>query len=376
MELLSKTDLEQLANYTDGPCVSFYLPTHRAGPDTRQDPVRLRNLLRKAEFRLQTHGKRGQQFTQFLRPAYDLLDNRKFWQHQEDGLAILMSPGLFRIYRMQMKVPELVVTSERFHLKPLLSWISAGGHYYVLALTQEHARVFHATRQSMLEMETLHIPHHRRRVEGRLQIHASVSRPGRRATTFHGHGSGAEERKEVLLNRFGRLDERVGELLSKDRAPVVLAGVDYLCAIYRQASSHAELLEHQVSGNPESLSPRELHQKADAIASDYFEKDRERAADQYEQLRYTGRTSADLGEILPAARQGRVQLLFVAVGVQLWGRFDDSTNETSIFGEAGPDDQDLLNLAAIESFLTGGFVYAVNSGDVPGGRSVAAVFRY
>ena len=33
-------------------CVSIFLPTHRAGPEIRQDPIRLKNLLKQAESRL------------------------------------------------------------------------------------------------------------------------------------------------------------------------------------------------------------------------------------------------------------------------------------------------------------------------------------
>jgi hypothetical protein len=59
MEVPSKTDLRQLVNNASAPCVSLYLPTHRAGPETQQDPIRLKNLLRKAESGLQAEGWRG-----------------------------------------------------------------------------------------------------------------------------------------------------------------------------------------------------------------------------------------------------------------------------------------------------------------------------
>ena len=33
-------------------CVSLFVPTHRAGPETRQDPIRLENLIKDAQSRL------------------------------------------------------------------------------------------------------------------------------------------------------------------------------------------------------------------------------------------------------------------------------------------------------------------------------------
>ena len=44
--------------------------------------------------------------------------------------------------------------------------------------------------------------------------------------------------------------------------------------------------------------------------------------------------------------------------------------------EAGATSEDLLNIAAIQTFLNSGTVYAVEPDAVPGQGPVAAVFRY
>jgi len=44
--------------------------------------------------------------------------------------------------------------------------------------------------------------------------------------------------------------------------------------------------------------------------------------------------------------------------------------------EAKPGDEDLLDLAAVQTLLNGGTVYAVELEKVPDGASLAAVFRY
>jgi len=230
MEVLSKSDLRQLVNNTSGPCVSLYLPTHRAGLKTQQDSIRLKNLLRKAESGLQASGWRGFEISQLLQPARKLVEDHDFWQHQSDGLAILTSPGIFRLYRLQLQVPELAVTSDRFHLKPLLAWIAASGHYYVLALSQNHVRVFQATREAIAELDSRDLPElltrtlRERMPERRLQGHSVAAvLGGRRAILFHGHGDGDEDRKQVLLTYFQRVDEGMRDLLAQNRAPVVLA---------------------------------------------------------------------------------------------------------------------------------------------------------
>ena len=82
------------------------------------------------------------------------------------------------------------------------------------------------------------------------------------------------------------------------------------------------------------------------------------------------------GRLRPAACQGRVEQLFVAVGKQVWGQWNEENQEVTPSETKQVGDRDLLNLGAIQALLRGGAVYAVAPGDVPGGGLLAAVFRY
>ena len=46
MDSVTIDDLKALIEREGGPCVSLFMPTHRAGAETQQDPIRFRNLLR------------------------------------------------------------------------------------------------------------------------------------------------------------------------------------------------------------------------------------------------------------------------------------------------------------------------------------------
>jgi hypothetical protein len=83
-----------------------------------------------------------------------------------------------------------------------------------------------------------------------------------------------------------------------------------------------------------------------------------------------------LDEVIQGAFYGRVEQLFVPVGVQKWGHFDPDSMEIERHNEAQPGDEDLLNAAAIQTIFHGGTVYAVEPGAVPDEAPVAAVFRY
>ena len=126
------------------------------------------------------------------------------------------------------------------------------------------------------------------------------------------------------------------------------------------------------------LSADELHKSAWDILGPLFQAEKEEAVADYQQLtgQASERVTDTLEKILPAAYQGRVEALFVAAGVQQWGVFDPVTNEIELHDQIESGDDLLLDLAAVQTYLKGGIVYAVEPEKVPGGTYAAAVLRY
>ncbi|UCF19000.1 MAG: hypothetical protein JSU87_13860 [Gemmatimonadota bacterium] len=383
MDLLNRADIRALMGERGNLCVSLYMPTHRAGAETQQDPIRLKNLLRQAEERLTEGGLRRAEAEKILAAAHRTLGDAVFWQHQNDGLAVFASPVTFRRYRVPFKFTELVVVTDRFHIKPLLPLLSGDGRFWILALSQKLVRLLQGTRFSVSELNPESMPTSLAEALGseererQLQFHVAAGG----APIFHGHGGGGTDEavhKKDLLRYFKQIDKGLHDLLCVERVPLVLAGVDYLLPIYREASTCGELVEEGIAGNPDGLSAADLHAAAWEILEPHFSREQERAAAQYRELAGTERAASDLQRIVPAAHAGRVDSLFVAVGVQQWGSFRPEAGDVSLHDERQPGDQDLLDLAAVETLAHSGNVYAVNRERVPSanGSAIAAVFRY
>ena len=98
--------LRELIEVRDKPCVSIFLPTHSGGPETRQDPIRMKNLLTAARRRLAHQGWSDEQIGDLLSPATALLDDRDFWRHLKRGLVIYLSPTASRIWGTEIELPE------------------------------------------------------------------------------------------------------------------------------------------------------------------------------------------------------------------------------------------------------------------------------
>jgi hypothetical protein len=387
MDIVSQEELRALAGAPRGRCVSIFQPTHRGGSDTRtyvqEDLVRFKNLLRGAEQRLEAAGVATRDAQELLRPARTLLDDAEFWQYQSDGLAVFLAPSVFRTYRVPLPVPELVVVADAFHLKPLLTLLSGDGVFYVLALSQNAVRLLEATRDRVSEVDLSTAPRSLQEAlryddpERQLQFHTGAPGPGgRRAAMFHGHGVGTDDAKDNLLRYCQQIDRGLGEVLRGSQTPLVLAAVESVQAVYRKASTQARLLDAGIPGNPEALRAEELRARAWPLVEPEFRRAREAALARYRELAGTGKATSALELVLPAAAQGRIDVLFVPVGVQRWGRFDPESTALELHDDAKPGDDDLLNHAAVHTVLSRGTVYAVPPGDMPDGAPVAAVFRY
>lgn len=383
MNEFSGDELKTLLQKPKGLCVSIYMPTHRAGPGIQQDPIRLKNLLGEATVRLRRDGLGLVDTTTLLEPARKLLDDGLFWRYQSDGLALFLSTNFFRLYRVPVSFEELAVVTYRFHIKPLLLLLSGDGVFYVLALSQNEIRLLEGTRQSVSEVEFENIPASLAEAlkyddpERQLQYHtrAPVGK-GKRMAIFHGHGVGIDDSKDRILRYFRQINQGLQELLRSKQAPLVLAGVEYLFPIYREVNTYPLLLSEGVPGNPEAVSTGELHRRAWSVASSYFGKVLEGAVSRYRSLARTEKTSNDLEEILRASCQGRVELLFVAVGVQMWGTFDQNAETIQFHQDADTGNEDLLDLATMQTLLSGGTVFALEPENVPDDSPLAAIFRY
>ena len=146
--------------------------------------------------------------------------------------------------------------------------------------------------------------------------------------------------------------------------------------IFKEASTYSNLLDEAISGNPDSLDPNKLHELAWPIVQPFFNKNMVNAISKYWQNAGTGLVSCDVKEIVRAAYHKRVAVLFVSIGVQQWGSFDPNTDEVSLSNKAAVGQEDLLDFAAIQTFLNRGKVYAVDPKEVPDEAQIAALFRY
>jgi hypothetical protein len=375
-DLVRDAELRELADWRHGPCVSIFLPTHRAGPQTQQDPIRFRNLLRDAHAELARSGLEAPDASELLAPWQALLGDSEFWQFQADGLALYAAPGFHRRYRVPLDLSEEISVGQVFRLRPLLSLGAADDLVFVLALSQNEVRLYEVTRSTIVDVGLGSTPRSMAEAlrfedpERQLQSRST----GRDTVQFHGHGAGGEVDKQALERFFRAVDRGLESVLDGGEHPLVLATVAYYAPIFRAVSRYPRVLDGCVEGNPERRSLQDLHAAVWSLVEPTLGADTARALQRYCEAP-TSRVAADTVAVLTAAREGRVDTLLVTAGPPIWGRVDDSGTVVRR-DERSPDLQDLTDRAVVDTLRSGAAVRLVKPSDLGASLDMTAVLRF
>jgi len=384
LDIFTTEELLSLMEHGDDHCVSLFMPTHRKGPEVQQDPIRFRNLLKKAREDLVSQGLRGPEADELLHGPRNLGGDSMFWNHQSDGLAMFISSDRWTHYRVPRSFSEMVFVGDRFVIKPMLPLITGDGRFYLLTLSQNQVQLFQGSKFSLTAVEDMgDVPTSLAEAlqwdDPEPQLQSRIGGPGRGgrdAAIFHGHGDASEEAKTDILRYFQLVDRGLSDLLAGDNAPLVLAGVDYLLSIYQEANTYSNLLEDGVTGHPDREMADDLHRKAWEVVEPVFRAEIDATVERYNESAGTGATSDNIREIVPAAAHGRVDTLLVAEGAHIWGQFDPENIRVEVRDEAEPGDEDLLDLASVLTLQNSGVVHAASPEKVPGHDGVIALYRY
>jgi hypothetical protein len=217
--------------------------------------------------------------------------------------------------------------------------------------------------------------------ERMLMSHSASRRGGGGVVAaFHGQGDRADHLPEDVLRYLRMVNEAVAPVVGEDGV-VVLAGSQDLLPRYRELMSRGTPLDYDITGSIDDISLDELHGHAWAIVGREADGTADAAVDRFEARNGTGTASIDPIEVIGAARYGRIDTLFVASDAHLWGRFGAGADSPDLHETRRPGDADLLDVAAVDVWRTGGAVHVVPTTDVPGGdqpepATIAAVFRY
>lgn len=387
MRIFTKELLRGFLSAAESPCISLYQPTHRANPDSLQDPIRYKNLVKEAERSLREKYP-NREVGRLLEPFEALAGDYQFWKHQRDGLAVLAAGERFEVFQLQRPVKELVVVADSFHLKPLLRIMQSADRFQVLAIDRHKAALYEGNRDVLdpvdvgdmpttiaaalgTELTDAHL------TVGSYAAGAARAAGGGAPPAVHGHGGKADE-VDKDLDRFFRVVDR--EVLSRfsrpSGLPLVLAALPEHHADFHRVSHNPFLQAEGVAKDPGALTADQLRDEVWKVVEPQYLGRLAQLIEDHRTAAARGMAATDLAEVARAAVASRVGVLLIEADRIIPGRLDPQTGAIQPDRLADSEVDDLIDDVAEAVLRTDGEVIVVPSDQMPTDTGVAATFRF
>ena len=380
--ILTIKALAELASVRQPPCLSLYQPTHRHRPETQQDPIRFRNLVKELETLLRQKYPAAE--TQLiLEPFEALAHDHDFWIHTLDGLAVLGGPGLFQVFQIQRPVAELVVVADSFHTKPLRRFLQSVGRYQVLGLSLSKIQLFEGNRNVLDEINLApSVPQTLVQALGAelTEPHQTVASygGGGDSTPMHHSQGGKKDEADIDAERFFRaVDRAVLEYHSRPAGlPLILAALPEHHHLFHRVSHNPFLMAEGLTINPDVLPIDELRKRVWEVVEPQYEAQLVALNDGFAVAKSKGLGSDDMAEVAQAAATGRVATLLIEADRQIAGQLDGSTGQVEITDLSDSQVNDLLDDLGELVVKMGGEVIVIPADQMPVQTGLAATYRY
>lgn len=371
-----------LLDIHEPPCLSLYQPTHRHHPESQQDPIRFRNLVKTMDESLRQKYA-VHEIQSLLASFHALADDHNFWNHTFDGLAVLGAPGMFRVYRLQRPVAELAIVADSFHIKPLIRILQSADRYQILGLSRQESKLFEGNRDVLDIIEpATGVPQTVTEVVGEetKELHVTARTYGtgaNGAATHHGMGS----KKDIVgsdTERFFRaVDRAVLEHHSQPSGlPLLLAALPEHHSLFRQVSRNPFLMPDGIDIHPDSLPIDALRECAWRVLEPHYLTRLARLVEAFSEARAKGLGSDDLADTAGAAVAGRVAMLLIEADREIPGHIDAASGQVKFGDLAQPEVDDLLDDLGEWVLRKGGDVVIVPTERMPTQTGIAATYRF
>lgn len=324
---IHQQQFKSLLEHRDMPALSVYLPA--------SSPSLVRELFaeaqREAESQLDEYGLHPLEMQELLAPLQELTQQPDFWIKAVQGLAVYVSADDSWIY-FQAVTPDLrVIADDYFYVIPLITHYLNHKNFYVLNLSQHQGQTY-AKLYAASQLEITEIP----------LLSAELNGPDALA--------------ELARELSGFLHIRVSPILiiSPQRSTY-----RQLCEFF--LANGLKLECHYAELNTVSLP--ELHQQACQQLAPVLRFEQAEALRDYQTLQDSTKILHDVLAVVQAAYNSRVAKLFLVTRPP-----QPSSRSQRV--------EDMLNRAAIYTYLNGGEVYTVQAEELSGTEQAAAILRY
>lgn len=361
---MNRTDIQLLQAIRGYPALSILLPTHRTAPANRQDPIRVKNLVRQAQERLLAEFSQRDLAGLFAR--LDALVNTIDYRYTLDGLALFVNADIARSFMLPFPLKERVVVDETFATRDLVFALNRTPRYWVLALSEQPTRLFEGIRETLIEVTGNGFP----------IIHTGPG--GQQAIPNKPDINRSAYRDEHHRLFFRQVDEAFKPFMVADPLPLAVVGVDRYLAFFREVSAYTSEIVTTMTGNHDKTTAHELGKLVWPLVEGSLAARRKGYLQELDAAVGAQKYVSTIGEVWRLGHEGRGALLLVEEDFHYPARVDASgMHLTPADDPSAPDVLDDAVDDLIETVLAhGGRVAFVDNGALTQHQRIALVLRY
>jgi Bacterial archaeo-eukaryotic release factor family 3 len=371
---------------SEGPCITIYMPLSNAStaginPNAKQNELSWRDAVQTARNEAERLGAQGK----------GLVDSIGAWKAvaqdqdpQARSVVVFRSRDVYAVSWLHNQVPARVRVGPHFYVRPLLAALAQPSNFYILALSQKDTRLLRCTNTTSEEVPFNGSPRlsfdvwmnaekrdHNDRDRGAVGPSSGHNKAGAIAPM----GSDTEAKSEFLSHYFKFVDAKVNDVLKDRKEPLVVAAVEYEQPIYREVSRYPGLVQEAVIGAANSLKAGEMHARGLEALQREYDRRIDEALGLWDHRVGAGASSRPT-EVVKAAQEGRILTLLISDRLELTGLFDEASHKMIGRETGGPEDEDLVNRAAVQTILHAGNVLVAPHNKMPNGAATAAIYRF
>lgn len=346
------------------PCISITLPTHRTAPENRQDPVRVKNLVREAADRLLEEFPKREMEPLLIR--LEKLAESIDYNNLLDGLVLYTNQDYSHSFVLPFSVPERVVIDDTFLTRDLVHALNHSTRYWVLVLSEQPTRLYEGLRNTLVEVKEDGFPLEHTMPGGSKKLPGG---PGVRKSAY---------RDEYHRKFFRQVDGALKTFMDDDRLPLVVVGVDRYQAFYDEVTNYQDLIFGRIIGNHDKTSAHELSKMVWPLVEEKLAAKREQMLGELKKAVSDRIVATEINDIWRKAANGRGRHLLVEENFHFPARLDETGQGlTPAEDVTAPDVIDDAVDEIIETVISmGGEVTFLEDGQLDDHQRMALILRY
>lgn len=353
--------VQQIMGY---PCISITLPTHRTSPQNRQDPVRVKNLVREAADRLLEEFPKREMEPLLIR--LEKLAESIDYNNLLDGLVLYANQDYSHNFVLPFQVAERVVIDDTFFTRNLVHALNHTTRYWVLVLSEKPTRLYEGIHDTLIEVQE----------EGFPMTHAG---PGGSKSLPGGQGVRKSAYRDEYHRKFFRqVDSTLKKFMDDDRLPLILVGVDRYLSFYKEVTNYPDMIIGEITGNHDKTSPQDLSKLIWPLIEEHQKEKRDQVLGVLYKAVSDRKVASEINDIWRKSFAGRGHLLLVEENFHFPARVDESGQHlTPAEDVTAPDVIDDAVDEIIEAIISmGGEVVFMEDGQLADHQRMALILRY